>query len=157
MPNLIIPVIHRPQRSPSQRFRFEQYIGFLEKNGWTVTISYIVSESDDAFFYKSGYFLRKFFILIKGILIRFKDVYSIRNYDVVLVQRESFMLGTALFERLFKLFGAKLIFDFDDAIWTSEKKKLINIYKNLVFKIHCKFIGAIFLCIYRYKVISAVC
>ena len=39
------------------------------------------------------------------------------SYDFIFIQRESFFIGGAFFERLFKLTGKKIIFDFDDAIW----------------------------------------
>ena len=41
---ILFPAIHRPDRSPSQRYRFEQYIPYLEENGFEVTYSYFISE-----------------------------------------------------------------------------------------------------------------
>lgn len=40
-----------------------------------------------------------------------------KNYDIVFIQREAYLLGTSYFESKFKKSGAKVVFDFDDAIW----------------------------------------
>ena len=45
-------------------------------------MSYLLSEKDDILFYKSGSFLSKAFILAKGILIRFYDVF--RAFSLIL-------------------------------------------------------------------------
>jgi len=39
------------------------------------------------------------------------------KFDVVFIQREACFLGTTYFERRFKRSGAKMVYDFDDAIW----------------------------------------
>lgn len=126
MPRILFIASHRPNRSPSQRYRFEQYFSFLEHNGFTCELSYIITEKDDAYFYSGGHFLRKVWILIKSLFGRLKDRRRYKNYDIVFVQREAIMLGTTWFERGIRKKGAKYIFDFDDSIWvmdTSEGNK----------------------------------
>ena len=62
-----------------------------------------------------------------------KDVRDVKNYDVVFIFREAFFLGTTYFERLFKKSNAKLVFDFDDAIWNldvSDANKRFGWLKN---------------------------
>lgn len=126
MPRVLFIASHRPNRSPSQRYRFEQYFRFLEHNGFRCELSHIISEADDRYFYSPGNFLRKLWILIKSFYIRFKDVRRYRDYDIVFVQREAIMVGITWFERRIRKSGAKYIFDFDDSIWvmdTSEGNK----------------------------------
>jgi len=120
MPRVLILCAHRPQRSPSQRYRFEQYLPYLEANGFTFTFSYLLNERDDALFYSHGHFLSKVIILIKSLLIRTKDCFRIKNYDVVFIQREASFLGTSLFERAAFALGKYVIFDFDDSIWLAD-------------------------------------
>lgn len=132
MKKVLIWVLHRPDRSPSQRFRFEQYLSFLEENGYSFVYSYLISEKDDRVFYSKGNYLRKFFILLKSIWKRFLELQNARMYDIVFVQRECFMLGTAFFERQISK-KTKLIFDFDDAIWlhsVSEGNKNLAFLKD---------------------------
>ena len=57
MANVLILCDHRPKRSPSQRYRFEQYLPFLEENGFKFTCSYLLNEKDDQLFYSKGNFL----------------------------------------------------------------------------------------------------
>lgn len=114
---VLIVSAHRPNRSPSQRFRYEQYIPFLEQHGYHFTYSFLISEQDDKFFYQPGFYFKKAGVLLKSLAIRCKDVFRANEFDIVFIQREALMLGTSFFERLLAKKKAKLIFDFDDAIW----------------------------------------
>lgn len=120
MKRILYIVPHRFDRSPGQRFRCEQYMPFLEKNGYKITYSPIISKWDDKYFYKSGFYLHKFFIVLKSLLIRLYDVLRANKYDVIFIYREAFMLGNTFFERQLSKKKAKLIFDFDDAIWLND-------------------------------------
>lgn len=133
MPKILFLTLHRPNRSPSQRFRFEQYIPFLEEAGFEYDFSYLVNESDDKIFYAPGNILAKAFIIIKSTIKRFFELFNANQYDIIFVQRESYMLGTAFFEKVFARSKAKFIFDFDDAIWlldVSEGNKKFAFLKN---------------------------
>jgi len=104
-------------RSPGQRFRFEQYAGFLKENGYDITYSNIISEKDDALFYSRGKLFIKLVILLKSIFVRIRDVFRASGYDIIIIYREALMLGTTVFEWMFARSRASIIFDFDDAIW----------------------------------------
>lgn len=111
---------HRPGRNPSQRFRMEQFFPFLADYGVAYDYSWYLSESDDAVLYKPGRWLRKGLIAGKAFFIRLRDVLECGRYDAVFIQREAYLLGTALFERWFRRQGVRVIFDFDDAIWLGD-------------------------------------
>jgi glycosyltransferase involved in cell wall biosynthesis len=117
MPKILFIAAHRRDRSPSQRFRFEQYIDFLNNNGYKCEFSNLLSENDDKVFYTPNRYFGKLSIFIKTFFRRLVDVLKSSSFDIVFVQREAFMTGSAFFEKMFKLRGAKLVFDFDDAIW----------------------------------------
>ena len=93
---------HRFDRSPCQRFRFEQYFNYLESNGFECKLSFLLSEKDDKVFYRPGNFLIKSIIFFKCFFKRVKDVCSVYKYDIVFVQREAFFIGYAFFEKIFK-------------------------------------------------------
>ena len=110
-------VHHRKNRSPGQRYRFEQYLGYLESSGFEYTLSPLLNEKDDKTFYSKGNYFGKLLIFLKCLYIRWKDVRRADNYDIIFIYREAFMTGSTYFERQFHKSKAKLIFDFDDSIW----------------------------------------
>ena len=120
MKKILYIVQHRPGRSPGQRYRFEQYLDFIKQNGYDYEISYIIKEEDDLIFYSKGKYFQKLIILIKSIAQRLKDVKRASEFDFVFIYREAFMLGSTYFERQFKKSKAKIILDFDDAIWLND-------------------------------------
>lgn len=119
MPTVLIICAHRPKRSPSQRYRFEQYLPFLESQGFSFTFSYLLNEKDDRVFYSQGNFLSKVFILLKSVFIRLKDLGRFKSYDIIFIQREALFLGSSFFERRAAK-SAYTIFDFDDSIWLAD-------------------------------------
>lgn len=112
----LIWAVHRPDRSPSQRFRFEQYISYLEANGFAVDFSYIIDAEADKTLYQKGKYWRKFKLLVKAFFKRWKELKRATEYDVFYVQREAFLFGTTYFENRMSR-KVPMIFDFDDAIW----------------------------------------
>lgn len=117
---VLFVVAHRLGRSPGQRFRFEQYLDYLKSNGFDYEISYFLNEKDDRIFYSKGNYLDKFLILLKSFFQRLEDAFKARDYDIVFIYRDAIMVRTTIFERLFRFSGAKIIFDFDDALWLTE-------------------------------------
>lgn len=123
--------MHRQDRAPSQRFRYEQYLGFLTNEGIEWEHSYLLNENDDHYFYQPGNYLKKLQILIKSIRKRLADIRKAQDdVDVVYIQREAFLLGSTYFERQFANSKAKLIFDFDDSIWLNQVSKSSAPNKN---------------------------
>ncbi len=114
--------LHRPNRSPSQRYRFEQYLDYLGKNGFECHYSWLISGKDDRTFYAPGKVAGKAVILFKSVIKRLNEIFRASNYDVIFIQRECFMLGTAFFEKQFAK-KTRLIFDFDDSIWLTRVSK----------------------------------
>lgn len=111
---------HRPNRNGSQRFRMEQYFPHLQKLGYDIHYSWFIDLKDDRIFYSPGQLPGKLGVLVKAIYVRLGDVFARNRYDVIFIQREAFMTGTVFFERLLSHSKAKLVFDFDDAIWLED-------------------------------------
>jgi glycosyltransferase involved in cell wall biosynthesis len=127
---ILFLVAHRPGRSPGQRFRFEQYLDYLKKNGFDYHISYLINQRDDQIFYAPGKYLQKTRFLFKSLRHRWKDLRNLADYDMVFLYREAHMLGTTWFERKIKKAGIKMVVDFDDSIWL---KDVSNGNRNLSF------------------------
>ncbi|MBF9223812.1 glycosyltransferase family 4 protein [Hymenobacter ruricola] len=120
MKRILWVAMHRPDRSPSQRFRFEQYIDYLRENGFDSDYSYLISAEDDKVLYSPGNYFGKLKIFLKSAAKRLGNVLDLGKYDIVFIQREAFMIGTTLFEKLFAKSKAKVVFDFDDSIWRNQ-------------------------------------
>ncbi len=143
MPNVLLLCDHRPKRSPSQRYRFEQYLPFLQQNGFKFTWSFLLNEKDDETFYRKGKTIAKILIILKTIFIRLKDVPRFKKFDIIFIQREAQFLGTSYFEKKAFKSGAKVIFDFDDSIWFADTspenkkwefiKKPQKFFKNITY------------------------
>jgi glycosyltransferase involved in cell wall biosynthesis len=117
---VLVVSVHPPGRLPSLRFRFEQYVPFLREHGFRTTFSSVMRPNEYDAFYREGRYARKAIMTGRGMLRRLSDLRHASNYDLVVVQREAIQLGTALIERGFSRSQARLVFDFDDAIWVRD-------------------------------------
>ena len=68
MPRILFVAAHRPDRSPSQRYRFEQFASYWAEKGFTHEYAWLIGAEDDEAFYspgrlaaKAGIFLRNVF------------------------------------------------------------------------------------------------
>ena len=132
MPRILFIVDHRLNRSPSQRYRFEQYLSYFNEQGFDWKLSEIITEKDDAIFYKPGNYLKKVLIILKSFVIRFKDLKRAKYFDIIFIQREALLIGSSYFEKQFHK-RSKVVFDFDDSIWlldTSPENKKFEFLKN---------------------------
>ena len=107
--------------APSQRFRFEQYIRYLEEEGFQTEISPYFTEKAYAVFYQSGNLLSKIHCIFQSYLRRFTLLLQVHSFDFIFIHREITPLGPPILEWLLaKMLRKKIIFDFDDAIWTTD-------------------------------------
>jgi glycosyltransferase involved in cell wall biosynthesis len=130
---ILFVAAHRKGRAPAQRFRFEQYLDFLEASGYQCEISNIISKEDDPIFYAKGISLQKILIGVKAWVKRFQDTWRMNNYDIIFISREAFITGSTFFEKRFRRSRAKIVFDIDDAIWIntiSENNRALAWLKN---------------------------
>ena len=105
-------------QAPSQRFRFEQYIPILEKEGYEVDVEPFLSQKDWAPLYKEGSFIRKGWSMTRSFFRRWGLMTRIRHYKYIFIHREASMIGPPIFEFIIaKVLRKKYIYDFDDAIW----------------------------------------
>jgi glycosyltransferase involved in cell wall biosynthesis len=111
---------HRLDRSPGQRYRFEQIFDYLETNGIECYLANIISESDEIALYRSQNILRKIVVGLKSYKRRFVHLLSVRSYDLVVVYREALPSRSTFFEKLIAKKNIPILFDFDDAIWVKD-------------------------------------
>lgn len=116
--------------SPSQRFRFEQYFTVLKQQGHEYETQSFLNLENWKLFYSKGNWDRKLYALLWGFLRRINAIIKSINFDIVFIHRESAPLGPPIFEWVIsKILGKKIIYDFDDAIWLTDKTSESSIEK----------------------------
>jgi len=111
------------KEAPSQRFRFEQYIELLSEKGFNVQFQSFLDSHNWHFFFKSGNFFKKVGALARGFLKRFFILFKISRYSLVFIHREATPIGPPIVEWIIsKVFKKKIIYDFDDAIWLTDRQ-----------------------------------
>lgn len=128
--------VHGRARSPSQRYRFEQFESSLRSAGIEVEYSGVLDHQEAKVFYGLGASTAKAQVALSALGRRVVSVLPrvLRpRFDVVFVQREAFFLFNEWSERLAAL-QAPLVFDFDDAIWihaVSDANRRFAFLKNV--------------------------
>ena len=102
----------------SQRFRFEQYIPFLEQKKITVHLRSFLTPWGWRVVYKEGYAVIKVLATLIGFFRRLIDLFSLHRYDLVFIHREASPIGPPFIEWWIAHIAKKqILYDFDDAIW----------------------------------------
>jgi glycosyltransferase involved in cell wall biosynthesis len=112
--------VHAPNRAPGQRFRFEQYLESLRQRGIPCDYSWALGPEDAKVLYSPGNVPRKALLTARLLFKRWLETFSLGQYDLVFVQREAMFAGGPILELAAKKHRAKLVFDFDDAIWLAD-------------------------------------
>jgi glycosyltransferase involved in cell wall biosynthesis len=109
--------------SPSQRFRFEQYFNILEQAGYSYTVQSFLSVEDWKVFFGRGRAFVKLRALAFGFGRRVIALFKSPMYDFVFIHREAAPLGPPIFEWILaKILRRRIIYDFDDAIWLTDRQ-----------------------------------
>jgi len=115
------------------RFRIHQYIPYLKSRGFKCSVSPFLFKEFFKIAYRRGMTLRKIMFFAVSCARRLFDLLRALNYDVVVIYRESFPFGPALFESVLHIFNKKLIFDFDDAIFFPDVSDVNKVLLRLRF------------------------
>jgi len=108
-------------QAPSQRFRFEQYFNILKLNQFNIEFYPFVSSSSYPLLFKTGHFFRKSLLLVAGFTQRIRLIPRVHHADFIFIHREVTPVGPPIFEWVIaKVFKKKIIYDFDDAIWSTD-------------------------------------
>lgn len=115
-------------QAPSQRFRFEQYLGALAAAGHTYKLESFLTQDTWEILYKPGRAAAKGWGIMAGFIRRLRLLARVSAFDFVFIHREAAPLGPPMLEWLIaKVLRKRVIYDFDDAIWlanTSEANRM---------------------------------
>ena len=110
----------------SSRLRTLQYLKFLENEKIDIEVSALFSNE----YLKALYLVKpRWQFILSGFWNRFKKIFSIKSFDLIIIEKEIFPYFPALFERLINILGVKYMVDYDDATfhgYDKNKNKLIR-------------------------------
>ncbi|HEV7797579.1 MAG TPA: glycosyltransferase family 4 protein [Pyrinomonadaceae bacterium] len=107
-----------PVEAAATRYRMEQFIGPLAREGITLTVRPFLDSKTFAMLYQRGALPHTVLAFMKSGLRRLQDLLLLSQADVVLVQREAMLFGPPLFEWLAaRVFRRPLVLDLDDATY----------------------------------------
>jgi glycosyltransferase involved in cell wall biosynthesis len=117
-------------KAPSQRFRFEHFLKFIEENAIVWSFQSFVSDKGWQILYEKGNIASKILAALSGFLRRWAILTRLSRYDYIFIHRELAPFGPPIFEWLIaKVFRKKIIYDFDDAIWLADQKNENPLWK----------------------------
>jgi hypothetical protein len=109
--------------SPSQRFRFEQYFHRIEQAGHSYRVQTFLPPRRWRLLSQPGHGLSKLYLITLGFLHRILAPWYAISSDRVFIHREVTPIGPPIFEWIIaRLLRKKVIFDFDDAIWLTDRQ-----------------------------------
>jgi glycosyltransferase involved in cell wall biosynthesis len=118
---------------PGQRFRYEQYLSYLQ-NYFIIEIYPFLNSKTHEILYKKGNFFSKLYRFSRSLVKRFIHLFKIKDSDIVFIYREASLIGPPVFEWIIaNILRKKIIFDFDDSIWlpsVSEANKAYGFLKS---------------------------
>lgn len=136
----ILVICPYPQNcAPSQRLKFEQYYPIFEENGFSVTVSSFVRPAFWKILYKKGFWIKKLWYTIIGYLIRFRDIFRLRKYDIIYIHLWVTPFGPPIFEWIYRKLAKKIVYDIDDMVFlghVSEANKRFKLLKGTKKMIH---------------------
>lgn len=120
--------------SPSQRYRFEQWAPHLvADHGIALEFAPFESPQLAELLYRPGHVLAKGLWTIHDYVRRAGILRAARDFDAVVIHREAALIGPAVYEHLLAWTGKPIIYDFDDAIWSSGQAWKNGLFARLHF------------------------
>ena len=111
--------------APSQRFRVELFLQRLEREGYSFRLLTFMDKKAWDILYKPGNKFLKAWGTVKGFFRRINHLFQSTKADYIFIHREATPLGPPIFEWLLaKIFGKKIIHEYDDAIWIPGGEKI---------------------------------
>jgi len=129
----ILFIVPYSTEGASNRFRVEQYLPYLDKEGIKYDIRPFVSSRFYKILYLKKQRARKIIYFIQSFFNRILDIIRLHRYDLVFIHREACPFGPPIFEWMIYKFKKPIIYDFDDAIFLQNYNLANRFYKFLKF------------------------
>lgn len=125
----ILFIVPYPTEGPSNRYRIEQYLPYLERRGIKYFLRPFISSSFFKILYRKGYLTKKIIYLLSASIKRWLDIIKAAKCDLVFIHIESFPFGPAILEYIYSKLNKPIIYDFEDAVYLPDFKntnKFVN-------------------------------
>lgn len=120
-----------PTQGPSNRYRVEQFLPYLKKEGIEYSLRPFMSSEFFKIIYKKGNSLRKFYFFILSTFKRMRDLAQCGKFDLIFVHIEAFPFGPPLIEWIASRLKKVLVYDFEDAVYLPNFKGENKIFNSL--------------------------
>ncbi|MFZ9388915.1 MAG: hypothetical protein ACO25B_13670, partial [Chitinophagaceae bacterium] len=130
--NVLFVVPYPEHVAPSQRLKFEQYYSHFREAGIRVTHRSFLSLACWKVVYRRGHLLAKLFYVLAGYLLRIRDLFRLRKYDLVYVHLWVTPFGFPFFEWLYRKRARAIVYDIDDLVYLAEAKSSVNRIASLL-------------------------
>ncbi len=122
-PLRILFLTRYPVEGASSRYRVFQYLPHLEALGVHCTVQSFMDQQMYALSFSEGKTLKKLWAAVKATVARLWKLRHFRRYDIIYMQRELLPFGAPWVERALKVVGARLVFDYDDALFIKKPSR----------------------------------
>lgn len=117
-----------------QRLKYEQYFENWRENGYEITVSSFMDMPMWNIVYSKGNYAGKILGTLRGYIRRLFDIFRVGQYDLVYVFMWVTPLGSSFFERIFRTFSNRLIYDIEDNVMiekVSEVNPIARFFKGI--------------------------
>jgi glycosyltransferase involved in cell wall biosynthesis len=113
--------------TPGPRFRYEQYLSFLEGSFQVQLLSFFSINQYQYVHRKANPLLLTLFTVMGYLKRYFVHFFQCFSSDYIFIYRDTTPFGPPIYEWLLtKILRKKIILDFDDAIWMSDEKNKLK-------------------------------
>ncbi len=117
-----------------QRLKYEQYFDHWRENGYEITVSPFMDMPMWDIVYTRGNYVGKILGTLRGNFRRLRDIFCVSRYDLIYVFMWVTPLGSSLFERIFRTFSKRLVYDIEDNVMmdkVSEVNPIVGFFKGV--------------------------
>ncbi len=111
-----------------QRLKYEQYFSSWEKDGYELEKSSFFDKSTWDILWEKGFILKKAIGALAGFIRRLNDIKKLQECEIIYIFMWATPIGFPLYEWILLQSGKKIIYDFDDAVFSSSD--YISLFKG---------------------------
>ncbi len=108
---------HPENIAPGQRLKYEQYFDNWRQNGYEIKVSPFFSGRMQSILYGKANYIEKIYWVFHAYLKRIKEMFTLRQYDLVYIFLWVTPFGYPVMERLYLRINPHVVYDIDDAIF----------------------------------------